>query len=669
MSSFNLLGLGVQSLTANQSALSVVGQNISNVNTPGYSRQIANLATREQQFGVQVTDIQRITDQFLMRQYWSDNSNFNQAQTLTGLANQLDDLLASSSTSVSTALDNFFLAMQNAVDDPASLPNRELFVSELESMTRRFNELGSALDRQNTTINDQFSNFADEASSIAINIADLNDKIRLASAAGKPANELEDKRDEQLKALSGFMDIAVVPQDSSQVAVFIGNGQPLVIGNSSNRLVSTLGDPDPSQPGLSLMIAGRESKITEQVSGGKLGGLLDYRERMLNPAINELGRIALVLSDTMNEQHQKGMDLDGNLGGRLFRDINSLTNMQDRISAGTKNQSLITKSDVRITDSSKIQASDYQLKFTGANQFLIQRVSDGKQTNMASLSQVSNSADVKDGTYFSDPDTGRLVIGIDGMTINLESRSGFSAQDQFLIQPTRYSATEMAPEVTSGRLLALASPINVRTALDNDGTGVAIANITDINAVSFATAGELNPPVEIRFENTQPLSYSVLDISNPQNPQVMDLGFGPLQNQPFEAGKPILLDGYEVVINNRPEPGDTFSFDYNMGGVSDNRNALALSNLQQQLSIEGGSYQDTYGRLVASVGTRTAISQNNLEASRSVLSASENALSSVSGVNLDEEATKLVQFQQAYQASAQLIRASQTIFDSLLSVV
>ncbi|MCD8512554.1 MAG: flagellar basal body protein, partial [Nitrincola sp.] len=97
MSSFNLLGLGVQSLTANQSALSVVGQNISNVNTPGYSRQVANFATRDFQFGVQVTDIQRITDQFLMRQYWSDNSSFNQAQTVTRLANQLDDLLASSS--------------------------------------------------------------------------------------------------------------------------------------------------------------------------------------------------------------------------------------------------------------------------------------------------------------------------------------------------------------------------------------------------------------------------------------------------------------------------------------------------------------------------------------------------------------------------------------------
>lgn len=669
MSSFNLLGLGVQSLTANQTALSVVGQNISNVNTPGYSRQVANFNSREQQYGVQVESIQRITDQFLVRQYWSDNSTYNQAQVTTSLSNQLDDMLASSSTSVSVALDNYFLALQNAVDDPSSLPNRELFVSEMDSMTRRFNELANGLDRQNTTINDQFSNFADEATSIAINVADLNDKIRLATAAGKPANELEDQRDQLLKSLSGFMDITVVEQDNNQKGVFVGNGQPLVIGNTASRLVAVQGDPDASQPGLALMISGRESNITSQVTGGKLGGLLTYREQMLNPAINELGRIALVLADSMNEQHQKGMDLDGNLGGRLFEDINKLTAMQDRISAGSRNQAVLDQAQVRITDSSKIQASDYQLKFTGTNQFVIQRESNGRQVDMSDLTQVASPDDVEDGSYYADFTSGTLVVGIDGMKISLESRSGFGDNDQFLVQPTRYAATELRAEVTSGRSLALASPISTNTELDNLGTGVAKVNVTDITAVGFATPGQLTPPVEIRFENTDPLSYSVLDISDPANPQVLDLGFGPLQNQPYEAGKPIQLDGYEVTITNRPEPGDKFSFDYNTGGVSDNRNALALSNLQQNQLIEGGTYQDTYGRLVAGVGTRTAISKNNMEASRAVLSASENALSSVSGVNMDEEAAKLVQFQQAYQASAQLIRASQTIFDSLLSVI
>lgn len=665
----SLLSLGVQSLTANQSALSVVGQNISNVNTDGYSRQVANFNTREQQFGVQIQDVQRIADQFLIRQYWTDHSTYNQAQTITGLANQLDDLLASSSTSVSTALDNFFLAMQNAVDDPASLPNRELFVAELDSLTRRFNELGGALARQNTTINEQFANFTDEVSSISINIADLNDKIRLAYAAGKPANELMDQRDQQLKQLSGYMDISTVAQDSNQVGVFVGNGQPLVIGNIASRLVAMRGDPDPSQPGLSVVIAGRDNKITDQVTGGKLGGLLNYRERMLNPAINDLGRIALVLSDSMNKQHQQGMDLDGNLGGRLFKDINTLVNMQDRVQAGTKNLSTLNKAEVRITDSSQIKASDYRLQFSGQDNFILQREVDGKQTRMSDLSSVTDPAEVKDGTYFADVASGELFIGIDGMIIRLESRNGFGPQDQFLIQPTRYSATEIKADVTRGRQLALASPISVNTALDNTGTGVAQVSVSDINAVSFSTVGQLNPPVQIRFEKTDPLSYSVFNITDPNNPTLMDLGFGPLSNQPFEAGKPILLDGYEVVITNKPNPGDKFGFSYNTGGVSDNRNALQLSNLQQKNTLEGGSYQDAYGRLVAGVGTRTAIAQTNLQASRAVFSSSENALSSVSGVNLDEEATKLVQFQQAYQASAQLIRAAQTIFDSLLNAI
>ncbi len=151
-----------------------------------------------------------------------------------------------------------------------------------------------------------------------------------------------------------------------------------------------------------------------------------------------------------------------------------------------------------------------------------------------------------------------------------------------------------------------------------------------------------------------------------------DAATPPIEPTPFVAGEPLSLPdyGYEVVIKNQPKAGDTFTLGYNEGGVSDNRNALAMSDLQfDKTTVDKASYQDRYGQLIERVGTQTAVAQINAQASKSVLDSNLNARSSISGVNLDEEATKLIQFQQAYQASAQLIRASQTIFDALISAV
>jgi len=156
----------------------------------------------------------------------------------------------------------------------------------------------------------------------------------------------------------------------------------------------------------------------------------------------------------------------------------------------------------------------------------------------------------------------------------------------------------------------------------------------------------------------------------PNNPVLWVIGQGVMQSKrPFVSGGDIQLDGYTVSIDNLPSPGDRFSFGFNLDGVSDNRNALALSNLQQSNLFDRGSYQDLYGSLVEAVGTRTATANISEQANKAVLDTTAGAKASVSGVNLDEEAAKLVQFQQAYQASAQLIRVSQTIFDSLLNSV
>jgi flagellar hook-associated protein FlgK len=908
MSSFNLLNLGAQSLRANQAQLSTVGQNISNVNTDGYSRQRVIQTTLPDQTGVQVNGIERITSDFLTQQVWQDQSTYNQTQTFSALADQLDNLLATSTTSVSTAMDQYFSALQNVVDDPVSIPNRQLFVAQADALVERFNALDANITRQSEQVNSQLDSYTSEVNTIASRIADLNDKIRIATAGNNPANELKDQRDQLTNELSEIIGIKVINQSSEQYSIFVGNGQPLVVGQSANQLIAAPGDPDPSQLEVNLVIAGTPTTITDELVGGTLGGLLQYREEVLNGARNELGLIALGFAESMNEQHRSGIDLNNDMGENLFNDINALSAQFNRIAANSANQSNLTSARVEISDISKLQASDYDLVYNGPDNITLIRKSDGQQfdidnltpstddrtitaataamwqgngvtaggvsenldynlngagvtgspvtvtsareatsflngipgvdsvtattaarisnltevggnsggdttftlnvlddsgasqalavtvplvggspvaggtmqaaiqqamqANGGSFSNISlassgndititdssggniqmtltdtgdtasfsalNSggtvagtanltaggsatsvvtgyisdaeadknvtslaltpsggtllngsaatlvtaannvastlddtvqgiADVSDGEFYLDPDAEVLAFSIDGMKVVIETSTKLTQGDRFLLQPTRNGADELNFLLQDGRKLALASPVRITADSANQGNGVATVAVTDSSAAAFATQGELRPPLDVVFNNTDPLTYTVYDITDPNNPQVYNPGNGALQNQAFSVGGSIQVDGYKITIENTPKAGDRFRFEFNKDGFSDNRNALTISNLQNAKLLDGGSYQDVYGGLVEEVGTRTATARIASQANKSVLDSAISAKASVSGVNLDEEAAKLVQYQQAYQASSQLIRVSQTLFDSLLS--
>ncbi|WP_293264074.1 flagellar hook-associated protein FlgK [Neptunomonas sp.] len=906
MSSFNLLNLGNQAIRTNQAALSTVGQNISNVNTPGYSRQIANFSTLPDQSGVVVDSIDRITNQFLTQQLWADLSSYNQSSTFSELSSQLDNLLATKTSSVSTALDSYFSALQNVVDDPVSTPNRELFVAESDALVKRFNSLDAHIQRQNNTVNESLDDLASKVNSLSTNIAELNANIQLQVASNKPANELKDQRDELTNQLSELIGITVLEQQNADsYSIFVGNGEPLVTGISANQFEVVPGDPDISQRSLSLKMANSSVDVTNVLSGGKIGGLLEYRENALNTARDELGRIAIGFAESMNTAHRAGIDLNNELGGNLFSDVNSFAAQADRISAGFGNHSNVLAASVEIQDTTKLQASDYELFYGSDSEITLTRNSDGKKIeinlladavdnrsvpsnaltwggnvapsvtpaaivtqvvtptlngvaapgvsvdsaqvmaatlnglvgvsgvtaesainlsnivdggadgvsfdvtvndatgnvqtvtvplaagvfsdgNIASAINAALSADPNDfshlavstptsggvkivdstggnisvrnngaagdsisiqnyssngnlvaggpvavspgntgsvvgylkdntatvdssveslslsagvlvgattvlvdgtnnvestrgdtvlgvedvgeGEFYMDPGGNTLSFAIDGIKVSIET-TNFIKGDRFLIQPVRSGADNLSLIVKDGRQLALASPVRVTADTDNIGAGKASVQILDSIASAFDASGDLKPPVDIVFNNSDPLTYTAYDMTEPLNPIVLEVDNKPLLNQTYSAGSDIGLKGYNVVITDQPKAGDRFSFTFNKDGVSDNRNALVLSGLQQESTLDGGSYQDLYGSLVERVGTRTATSIITVDANKAVLDSTVTAKSSVSGVNLDEEAAKLVQFQQAYQASAQLIRTSQTLFDTLLSSI
>lgn len=689
--SYGLLNLGSQALTSNQTALNVVGQNIANVNTDGYSRQRPEFASRENIGGVEVYDIARIADQFLNKQIWADTASYNSSDIYKTYAEELDNLLASEATSISTAMDNYFGALQAAVDDPTSIPNRELFVAEAQALVQRLNDMDANLERQNASLNGRLESSTSQINAIARNIAEINDKLRIATAAGSEVNELLDKRDAAMDQLAEFVNFtSIETPNTGEMDIFIGNGEPLVVGKDANELVTTVDPADASKLNISLRIGGKVNDITEQIGGGQVGGLLEYRDNILDTARDQIGVITVAFADTMNQQHMKGMDLDGELGGRLFTDINDPNVRGNKVLSDGRNSGTLANSNVYINDTSALKPSEYQLVMSADDSFTLIRESDGKRwdtTDFNTSAPVPTSANEvdTDGEYFVDS-SGKMTMRVDGFTVELEPQgNGLVAGDQFLIQPVRTAASDIDTVIQDGRDLALASPVEVEADGGNEGTGVASVTVTDReNFETNLDGAALQPPIRVEFseDSSGTTVYRVYDISTPSSPVEIDLsdtGTVPIEATPFVPGEPLALPqntdgsdfyGYEVIIKNQPAPGDTFDVTFNEGGVSDNRNALAMSDLQfDKSTVDNASYQDRYGQLIERVGTQTAVAQINAQASKSVLDSNLNARDSVSGVNLDEEATKLIQFQQAYSASAQLIRASQTIFDALIGAV
>jgi flagellar hook-associated protein 1 FlgK len=668
--SYGLLSLGIQGARAAQSGLGVVGNNITNVNTPGYTRQIAQFSSLEEG-GVVQGNVARIADQYITARLWSDNSRFEAAKAYEGLSNQLDNLLASDSTSLTVKMDDYFASLQAANDDPISLTNRELFLAEADALVRRYHDLYDRVGQINETVNTRIRELTEQVSLTAGQIADLNDRIRIAEAGNKDAYELKDQRDEAVKQLSALVDIKVIEQSNGEYSVFVGNGQPLVVGQSAYQFIARENEFNPAKYEVAVVIAGKENIITDMLNGGELGGLITYRRETMDRSVNELGRLAITFADTMNAQHQKGINYDGEMGKRLYNDINSSELMASRFRSR-----LDATGEVRITDSSKLRPSEYELVFTGQNDFRLTRLSDGKSWTQSSFTQTTDKSQVDtEGELWFDPANGELRLQIDGFRLDANSNGPFASNEKMMISPVRTGADDIELNLRNGRDLALAAPVTITAPSTNTGTATAEISVQSINDLTLSDPREVFPqfPLSLTYDGTAG-DWSVADTSdpsttwavtsNPARPNVLQL-------TDTTTGRTVM----DVKLSGQLQDGDGFTVGYNFSadgssiGISDNRNGLLLSGLMKQATTLEGSYQESYGRLIERVGTDTKVAQMDRTASEAVLRNTTAQRESVSGVNLDEEAVRLIQFQQAYQASAQVISASQTIFDALIQAV
>ena len=635
----DLLGISLTGLTASQRVLSTISNNIANVNTEGYSRQSVDLGTRNPQFfgngflgkGVIVNNVRRNVDGFVDSQLRSNTTSQGFMQQLQDLSTQVDNIFANEQTGLSPVLQDFFNGVQAISDDPASITARQVLLSESGSLVGRYHDMQARIADLNTATNNRITDFVKEINSLAKSIADVNLQISLSPGVrnGIQPNDLLDQRGAMLNRLSELIGTSVLPQDDGTVNVLIGNGQTLVVGPTAQTLKTIVDPLDSSRLNVAYSFAGNQVDISANLNNGKLGGVLDFRGRVLEPARNELGRLAATLAMTFNQQHYQGMDLNGNLNQALnagnglnFFTISGpiLTPDPGNAGAGAINVSFDQ------ANVSNLTAADYQLRYNGTD-FILTNLADNTSQTLAGGAVP-------------------LQYQVDGLVIDVTTLP--NAGDSFLIQPTKQVARDIQLNISDPREIAAALPVRTSAAVTN-ASDAAISAPTVLDATNASLLTSTN----IVFANATQFS----------------INGGPLQA--YTPGANIDANGWRVQITGTPQTGDTFTVQSNAGGAGDNGNALLLGALQTTDILDGGSttYQGAYGRLVADVGAQTRQAQIGLTAATTLKQQAVAARESVSGVNLDEEAANLLRFQQSYQASAKAIAVAGTIFDTLIAAV
>lgn len=653
-----MLNVGTLGLLASKNALDVTSSNITNVNTEGYSRQRAEFETLQPVLfggnffgaGVDTKDINRIIDQIANLELLNSQSDFNDINQFHELATQVDTILSDPSVGISPAIQNLFDAIQGLNSDPSSIPQREVVFNQLQAVSQRFHTINSQIGTIATGVETEIQSITTEINKIGANISKLNRDISNASISGQGApNDLLDKRDLLLGRLSELVGVTSFEQSDGSLNVFIGNGQGLVVGNAASTLTTIQSDADPQKLDVALSNGSTLIPITSSIAGGTLGGALKFRETMLESTINRLGKIAMALSDAINQQNQSGMDLNDNLGINLFSDINSSLAQQKRVLLNANNTGTLNLQ-VRIDDSNLLSDDNYRLSFNAGTYTLT-----NTRTNTVE-------------TSFAAPGALPATIPVAGLGFSLTLNSGVVANgDSFLITPTRLGASQIDRNITTGTQIAAASPLRLTAPNANLGSGQFVSStVNDItNAAFTTTAQQLTPPIRLEF--TSSTTYNIV---NDTTNAVIEAGLAFTPNADNQVLPTGLTDfGYSITLSGAPQTGDTFNIDYNNGGIGDNRNLQLLSALQNVNIMEQGTttFQGSYGQLVTGIGVQTRSASIDKEATQSILTQATNRREATSGVNLDEEAANLIKFQKAYQASAQIITVANNLFQTLIN--
>ncbi|HEY8606468.1 MAG TPA: flagellar hook-associated protein FlgK [Noviherbaspirillum sp.] len=719
----SILGIGKSALAAAQAGLATAGHNIANAATPGYSRQVVVQASAGSQNmgggfvgkGTQVADVRRVYNELLAGNVRSAQSTQSQIQAYYTQLNRINNQLADSAGGLSPALQEFFKNVGSLASHPDTAEARQGVLSTAQTLAARFQALDGQMREVADGVNGQIETSVQTINTYAEQIAKLNDAIEKAqgSGDGKASNDLLDQRDYAISELSKEIKTSIVKQGNSY-NIFIGNGQPLVVGTNVYDLAAVASANDPSRLGVGYMMNGKLNELAESsIAGGKLGGLIEFRAKSLDPAINALGRVAIGLAATFNAQHKLGIDQTGAAAGNFFK--------QPQVEAEAHRNNFkapAAKFEINITDPSALTIDDYQLQDNGGGSFTVTNLTTGVKT------------------------TGSFAVAtaaIKGVTIEAADPPT-TAGDRFLIRPTRNGASHFGVAVTNTEQIAASaavtgkvpttnagnatmSPVTVTSSLLMQGSPLTL-NFAAVPAPGALSGFPADQPISV-FDGTTTTVYppgtdsvpydtnyrvtvggvALSGIPTTPGAHTIDRPYGTLTfnsnnlrgfpdnstitikhadgtpdtvidnvtnltDVPYKPGDTFSFGGISFTMTGTPQNGDKFELNQNVAGSGDNRNAVALGALQTTKTMLNGSatYQGAYSQLVSSVGNKARELEVTNAAETKYLAQAETAMQAESGVNLDEEAADLMRYQQAYQAAARLMQTASQLFDMLLTM-
>lgn len=686
--STGLFGIGVSGLAAAQLGLLTTEHNVTNASTPGYTRQSTIQTARVGLTtgggavgqGTDVVTIQRMYDRFLSAQVDSAQSKLSEIDAYYAQISQIDNLLADPAAGLTPVLQNFFNGVQDVASNPSLLSARQAMISSAETLTSQFRLIDSRLDELGSDVNGRIEDAVSSINSYASQIAELNQRIVISeSAYSQPANDLRDQRGQLINELNQLVKVSPATNSDGSLSLFIGSGQPLVMGRQAMTFTAEPSNADPTKIVVGYQTGpGNSMELPENlIVGGALGGLLKFRSEALAGTQNELGRIAASMVLTFNAQNVLGQDLNGRAAGQagFTGDFFSMAALKPTVSPDTSNTGTATLAasfappSFNGTDGNfytKLTTSDYRLTNT-ASGYTLTRLSDNKQWSDADPVALS-----------------ATVSGEEGFSFTLSA--GGALGDSYLIQPTNNAAqniTVNAVIAADPRTIAAALPFRTSATASNSGSGAISAGtgvpgfnanlLPPTGAVSLSYASATNELTLTGLTAGQVITYTKPGVSPDPTypvPPVVAPATSTVSTIDYTPGMTISVSGMRFAMTGTPNNGDTFKIERNTAATTDGRNALALGKLQTQNTVADGkaTFQTAFAESVANVGIKTRELKVVGAAQESALIQSQSARDALSGVNLDEEAANMIRFQQAYQASAKILDIGSKLFDSILQL-
>lgn len=641
MSASALFSIGTRAMTASYAALQTTGNNIANASTRGYSRQQVALETAGGQFlgngffgsGVNVTTVTRSHNEFLTREVAlsrsiaaADGSRLTQLQMLE----QVFGTGAAGLGYISGELLNAFADLASRPGDTAA---RQVVLARAQDAATSFRAASDQIERLQGGVAQDLRTSIKTVNALAQTVADLNRQIAAAKGTGHEPNDLLDQRDAAVAEISDYVQVTTLEADDGTLSLFVGGGQSLVLGASTSTLTAIADPFDPSRVQFGMAIGGAPAHALPDglLTGGSIAGLLRFQNVDLRDARNTIGQLAAALGGAVNAQQRLGLDLTGQPGGDLFA-LGAPRVLPATTNAGTASL------DLQVSDPRALEASDYELRFDGSN-YTLARLGSSDATQTFSPAQLA------------------AGVTVDGMTVRLTGGTP-SAGDRFMLQPVAAAASGMARALDDPRAIAAASPVTATLGAANTGT-VSISSLT-VRA-PIAAPGD----VVVRFDADPVTGAPTFQIST-------DGGSTYGGAQPVVAGEPIqLTDGsgnvlWELAITGTPAVGDEIHVDPTSVPESSNGNALGMLALRDAALVGSDTISDSWAGSLAEIGVRVQNATSAAEMSASVVGEAEARNASATGVNLDEEAARLIQYQQSYQAAAKMLQVAQSVFDTLL---